>query len=81
MGCRTGFYFIPRDCMSGADVIGLTKDAFRFCASFEGEIPGATEVECGNWRDHDLAGAKAEAVMMLSVLEGKSETDLKYPTK
>lgn len=79
MGCRTGFYFIVRDNVTPKQAIELTKDALRFCADFEGEIPGSTEKECGNYRDHDLDGAKKEAAEMLKVLENWSEEKLVYP--
>ena len=32
-------------------------------------MPGASEVECGNYRDMDLPAAKAEAAAMLPVLD------------
>ena len=81
MGCRTGFYFIVRDSVSPREAIALTKDALAFCAAFEGEIPGASEKECGNCRDHDLAGAKKEAAAMCGVLQDWTPEKLAYPTK
>src|SRR5512142_2259272 len=67
MGCRTGFYLLVRG-LSPAQAIGLARRSFEFIAGFEGLVPGATEAECGNWRDHDLPGAKAEAAAYLRVL-------------
>ena len=81
MGCRTGFYFITLDTLSKARAIALTKNALRFCAYFDGEVPGVSAKECGNYRDHNLEGAKAEAAAMCEVLEGWSEEKLIYPTK
>ncbi len=80
MGCRTGFYFLVRD-MSDEDAIGLTKDAFKFISSYEGDIPGATEAECGNFREHSLEGAKTEALNYLPVIENIGTADLKYTSK
>lgn len=77
MGCRTGFYFLVRD-MSHEDAIKLTADAFAFIASFEGEVPGVSAVECGNYRDHSLSGAKKEAEMFLPVIEKVTVESLKY---
>ena len=68
MGCRTGFYLLTRG-LTPAQALSLTVDSFRFMAAFEGAIPGASEVECGNYRDMDLPAAKAEAAAMLPVLE------------
>ena len=78
MGCRTGCYFLTRG-MDGQDVINLTREAFSFIAEYEGEIPGVSAVECGNYRDHDLAQAKIDAKEMVEVLTGY--TNLEYPTK
>ena len=60
MGCRTGFYLLPRG-LTPAEALELTVESFRFMAGFEGAVPGASEVECGNYRDMDLPAAKAEA--------------------
>ena len=78
MGCRTGCYFLTRG-MDGQDVIKLAREAFQFIASYEGEIPGVSAIECGNYRDHDLAQAKIDAADMVKVLTGY--TNLEYPTK
>lgn len=80
MGCRTGFYFITRDSVSPEKAIEITKQAFRFCLDFEGEIPGVSEKECGNYRDHDLDGAKEVAEDMIKVLDGWTVQKLKYPS-
>lgn len=77
MGCRTGFYFLVRD-MAHEDAIKLTRDAFAFIASFEGEVPGVSAVECGNYRDHSLEGAIKEAQMYLPVIEKVTVESLKY---
>ena len=79
MGCRTGCYLILRDSVSKADAIALVKDAFAFTAAFEGEIPGAKKIECGNYLEHDLPGAKAEAAAYAAALEGWTEDRPAYP--
>ena len=77
MGCRTGFYLLTRG-LTDAQVLELTVDSFRFMAGFEGEIPGASEVECGNYLDMDLSSARAEAAAMLPVLEALHPDQLHY---
>ena len=77
MGCRTGFYFLVHD-MAHEDAIKLTRDAFAFIASFEGEVPGVSAVECGNYRDHSLEGAKKEAEMYLPVINNVTVKSLEY---
>lgn len=79
MGCRTGFYFLLRSSTSHRDAIKLAVEAFKFIKDYEGEIPGATERECGNYRDHDLEGAKHEAQMIYDVIKDWKSADLYYP--
>ena len=78
MGCRTGFYFLLRDCVPCAEAIRLVKECFAFIAAFEGEIPGSKRQECGNYLEHDLPGARAVARDMLSVLADWTEQNLYY---
>lgn len=79
MGCRTGFYMILRNSVSKSDAIALALAAFRFSADFEGEIPGAKKIECGNYLEHDLEGAKREAAAYVKVLEGCTPETMVYP--
>lgn len=78
MGCRTGFYLLLRDTVSSRDAIDLVRQSFSFISEFEGEIPGAKRQECGNWLEHDLAGARRTAADMLAVLENWSTEKLAY---
>mgnify|MGYP001015200491 CR=1 FL=1 len=79
MGCRTGFYLLTRG-LSHADAIRLVQDSFRFMADYAGDIPGASEIECGNYREQDLPGANREARAMLPVLKEWTEERLQYET-
>lgn len=78
MGCRTGFYFLTQG-LSHGDAIRLMAEALAFTANYEGAIPGATAVECGNWQDHDLVGARQWAAAMVPVLVDYPEERLVYP--
>lgn len=78
MGCRTGFYLLLRDAVSGPEAIRLVKEAFGFIRDFEGEIPGSRREECGNYREHDLAGARRTAEDMLKVLADWTAEKLTY---
>lgn len=80
MGCRTGFYFLLRSAVSKQDALELVRESFRFIADFEGEIPGSRRRECGNYREHDLPGAKAVAADMLEVLKDWNEGRMQYAT-
>jgi S-ribosylhomocysteine lyase len=79
MGCRTGFYLLVRG-MSHAEAVDLVKSSFEFIAAFSGSVPGVSEKECGNWREHDLPGAKAEAKAYLGFISGWDEDKLGYPS-
>lgn len=80
MGCRTGFYFLTRG-ISHSDAIALTKEAFDFISGYNGDIPGVSPEECGNYRDHNLGGALKEAAAMCEVLKDWKEENLVYPVK
>lgn len=77
MGCRTGFYFLVRE-IPPRNVISLTRDALSFIAGFEGTVPGTSPEECGNYREHDLAGARREAKTMLERVKILKESQLDY---
>lgn len=78
MGCRTGFYFIVRDKITNIQAIELIKECFDYISNFEGEIPGATKQQCGNYLAQDLDGAKSVAKDMCQVLSNWKEDNLKY---
>ncbi|MGN1019423.1 MAG: S-ribosylhomocysteine lyase [Aristaeellaceae bacterium] len=79
MGCRTGFYLILRDSVSHEQAIRLVREAFAFSAAFEGDIPGAKKIECGNYLEHDLPAARTEAAAYLAVLAHCTPDTLAYP--
>ena len=77
MGCRTGFYFLTRD-MDDGDVLSLIRETLHFIAAFEGDIPGVSAIECGNWKEHDLETAKAYAASMAAVVDKLTPADMRY---
>lgn len=78
MGCRTGFYILLRDDVSRGEALRLVQAAFACAAAFEGDIPGATRPECGNYLEHDLPGARLEAARMVEVLADWSAEKMDY---
>lgn len=78
MGCRTGFYLLMRDSVKKSDVIKLVQETFEFIKNFDGEIPGNKREECGNYKEHDLDGAKLVAEDMTRVLADWTEEKMKY---
>ena len=77
MGCRTGFYFLVRG-MEHSEVLALIVRVFEQIAVFEGDIPGCSEIECGNYLEHDLAGAVTEAQKFLPIIRNLRPEDLQY---
>ena len=78
MGCSTGFYLILAGKYSSADILPLIKNCFHFVSTFEGAIPGATAVECGNYLDMDLPAAKQRAKEYYEVLSHITPDRLVY---
>ncbi len=78
MGCKTGFYLLVRDTLSHEQAIALVQESMAFIKDYEGEIPGGSKKECGNYLYHDLAGAKSIAADMLETLQRWSVEKLRY---
>ena len=68
MGCLTGNYLLVRGDYEADDVRELMRRTFAFIASFEGDIPGASPRDCGNYLLNDLPMARWEAERFLKVL-------------
>ena len=79
MGCRTGFYLILAGNYISADQLPLMKELFSFISEFDGPIPGASSIECGNHLDMDLESARFEAKIYLQCLETAGSEQLLYP--
>ena len=79
MGCRSGFYLILAGMYISEDIVPLMRECFNFVANFEGAIPGASAVECGNYLDMDLPAAKKRAKEYCDVLEHITPDRLVYP--
>ena len=80
MGCLTGNYLIVKGDLSSAEVLPLMKETFAFVASYDGEVPGATARDCGNYLLMNLPEARWEAAKYLTeVLEKITDENLVYP--
>ena len=80
MGCLTGHYLIVKGDLTSADILPLVREAFEFVAAFEGDVPGATARDCGNYLLMNLREARWEAGKYLrEVLECATEENLNYP--
>ncbi len=80
MGCCTGSYLILQGSLQPADILPLLRRCFEFIAGFEGDIPGATARDCGNYTFNDLPAAKALASRFLTeILTDPRPENLEYP--
>lgn len=57
MGCLTGFYLILKGDRAPQDLYDLLLGTFRAVDGVR-DVPGATAVNCGNYRMHNLEMAK-----------------------
>ena len=81
MGCRTGFYLLLGGDYDSKEIIPLLVEMYEFMRDFEGEIPGATAINCGNYSDMNLPLAKEYAKNFLEeVLYNIKDENLNYPT-
>ena len=79
MGCRTGFYLMLGGDYTSEDVLLLVKACFDFVAAFEGEVPGASAKDCGNYLDMNLPMAKYWGKQYAALLENIDQSRLTYP--
>lgn len=78
MGCCTGNYLLLSGDYSSRDVVPLLREAFAFVADFEGEVPGASAKDCGNYLLMNLPEARMAARDFLQALDSP-ELPLQYP--
>ena len=69
MGCRTGFYLVYKGNLKIDDVKEDIISCFEFIMGYEGDVPGATAIECGNYLDINLNMAKYYAKRYLAVIK------------
>ena len=61
MGCCTGNYLLMQGKLESADIVDLIRDTMEFVAGYEGEIPGASARDCGNYTFMDIDAARRDA--------------------
>ena len=77
MGCRTGFYLLVRDA-DHTKVLDLIRDCADFVIGFDGQIPGCSLRECGNYLEHDLAAAQQACAEYAQKIASWTPQDLAY---
>lgn len=98
MGCQTGFYLLVRNAdkdnpnryvgVSDNDVYNRVIEALRQIINWTDEVPGNSEVMCGNYRTLELPSAQKEAEKyLITLLKDKNislaltKTNFYYPKK
>lgn len=87
MGCQTGFYLI----LSGEfkpfsdrfrGVVSLIEKMFSYIVNFNDKekIPGASKIECGNYKSHNLREAKLIAANFLVMYRDFGMLEFAYRT-
>lgn len=66
MGCRTGFYLLTRD-LSFDTVKKLLIESLITAQNFD-SVPGSSEKECGNYKEHNLSSAKKYLKKYLDII-------------
>lgn len=80
MGCCTGNYLLVKGKLESSEILPLMIETFTFIRDFEGDIPGATPRDCGNYLFNNLPMAKWEADKYLKEVLLKAEYEnLNYP--
>ncbi|MBQ9758014.1 MAG: S-ribosylhomocysteine lyase [Clostridia bacterium] len=79
MGCQTGFYLLVRNACH-EEVLSEVKKVLEKISVYNGAMPGASEIECGNYQNLDTALAKEEAARYLQKIKDQTENDLTYET-
>ena len=80
MGCRTGFYLLLAGDLTSKEIVPLMIEMFEFIRDFEGEVPGASPKDCGNYLDMNLPMANYLAKRYLdNVLYNIDDSRLVYP--
>ena len=81
-GCQTGFYFLFDEAqITISEAIRLLQQVFAAGASYEGEMPGCSAAECGNYRNLDVALARDCCRYYATVIADWTEEKLAYPAK
>ena len=70
MGCQTGFYLLVRDADNEC-VLRVVKSILEDITRHTGDVPGNSEIECGNYKSLELSSAQNEAKRYLDVLNNR----------
>ena len=76
MGCQTGFYLLVRNA-ENEKVLAVLMDVLEKILAYNGPMFGASQIECGNYKNLSVDAAKAECAAYLHALKNKNN-DFQY---
>ncbi len=77
MGCQTGFYLLVQNADN--DIVrSVVIDVLEKIVAHKGEVFGASEIECGNYKSLNLESAHSEAIRYLESLKNDNN-NFSYP--
>ena len=80
MGCRTGFYVIFSGDLKSEGILGLLKEMADYILAYQGDIPGYSPRDCGNYLDNNLQLAKIYMKKYKEeVLDNPTANRMNYP--
>lgn len=77
MGCQTGFYLLVKNAKHET-VRKVIENVLKSIIDHTGEVFGASEIECGNYKSLNLQKAKDEAIRFLDCLS-RDDNNFIYP--
>ncbi len=79
MGCQTGFYLLVDSRVApDADAVALVRETFAAGAEFEGEMPGKSPMECGNYINLSTELAREQCAYYSRIIADWTEKKLQY---
>ena len=79
MGCQTGFYFLfDGRQLSDSDAVELVKETFAAGAAFQGDMPGKSPIECGNYINLEVSLAREQCAYFSCVIRDWTAEKLAY---
>ena len=79
MGCQTGFYLLfDGGQLSLSDGVELVKETFAAGAAFEGEMPGKSAIECGNYINLEVSLAREQCAYYSGLIRDWTVEKLAY---
>lgn len=79
MGCCTGNYLLVQGDVTPRQILPLISEAMEFVAGFDGDVPGASPRDCGNYSFMDLKAAREAASKYKSeVIDVITDANLAY---